>query len=295
MDSSRKQDVMEEELSAWQIERLRDRLINYKKMKRHGWERVATDILYVDDLPATYLDAEEVRPLSESLRRLVNGSQTPSLPRLNAVKLFLIAEGHLTDGELDQGRGSINAPLAFVEFISGGLEGGRQRLDTLSPFEGTYSNLHDSVQYVTHESLSLVYQAGFFKVSFSRTYLRKIDNIERMLRVPSVRKRAAWREDCFEGWAACGPLGQIVLFALDKGYERPPTFSLVWAEKTRSEGASPVTELLLLPYQGASSVSDPEALRAATENPSGDLSERLEILAARPKLQSFTRDVKGAG
>lgn len=289
MDSSHTDQAGTDSFSPWQIGRLTDRLMNYKAAKRHGWERIATDILFVEELPEDYVDSEEVRPLSESLRRLANGTQIPSEQRLNAVKLFLIDQGYLASDALDQGGSTLQAPLAFVDFITAASGDSRQRLARFAAFEGTYSVVHDMVRVVRHERLSLAFQNGFFNVAYEETFLKNIDSIDRLVEMPNVRKRAISREDKYEGWAACGPFGQIMIFATDVAYEKRPKFFIIWADQKRAESNGPVTAFLSVPYDGVRGVDDLEEIHKALEGGCDPTAEPAELTNVRPRFQKFTR------
>lgn len=289
MDSSRTQ-ITAEELTPWQVGRLRDRLMSYKAARRHGWERISTDILFEEDLPVDYVDSEDVRPLSESLRRWFNGSQVPSAHRLNAVRVFLISQGYLDATGLDEVNSSLQAPIAFVEFITGGNKSYQEGLSRFAAFSGIYSNVFEILNEIVHESLTLRFQNGYLLVTYKESFLKNIDSVNRLVNTPSVRRRAMTREDKFEGWAACGPFGEITIFLNEPAFAQKPKFILIWAEKQRGELTDPVEELMLMPYEGVKGVEEPEHFRKALTGDSDDVGDMDAPIYVRPKYQIFTRN-----
>jgi len=288
VDSSRPQ-ITADALTPWQLGRLRDRLMNYKAAHRHGWERIATDILFEEDLPVDYVDSEDVRPLSESLRRWFNGSQVPSVHRLNAVRVFLISQGYLDATALDEVNSGLQAPIAFVEFITGGNKSYQEGLSRFAAFSGIYSNVFDFPNEVVHESLTLRFQNGYLLATYKETFLKNIDSVSRLVNTQSVRKRAMSREDKLEGWAACGPFGKIIIFLNEPAFAQKAKFMLVWAEKQRDELTDPVEELMLMPYEGVKGVEEPEQLKKVLAGESDDAGKMDVPIDLRPKYQIFTR------
>jgi len=289
VDSSLQQVTVEQSFTPWQISRLKDRLMNYKGAKRYGWERIATDILFEEELSETYVDSEDVRPLSESLRRLANGSQTPSEQRLHAVELFLISQGYLGPNDLEQVDASRQAPLAFRDFIISDREEDSDDLSSFAAFEGTYSRVHTATHEVHHERVSLVFDSGIFTVTYQETFLKNIDSLDRLLNISSVRDRAISRDDKYTGWAVCGPFGQIIIIAKAIAYSKRPKFFMIWAETDRDDRETPATELLLLPYHGVRGVEDIEAASNALNRRQEDESEIVGLTSVTPRFQLFSR------
>ncbi|MEQ8694484.1 MAG: hypothetical protein RIC85_04050 [Gammaproteobacteria bacterium] len=289
MDSSLQQGTAKQSFTPWQIGRMKDRLMNYKGAKRHGWERIATDILFEEELSETYVDSEDVRPLSESLRRLANGSQTPSEQRLHAVELFLISQGYLGPSDLEQVDTALQAPLAFRDFIISDGEDVFGDLSSFSAFEGTYSHVHTATHEVRHEQVSLVFDSGIFTVTYQETFLKNIDSLDRLLNVSSVRNRAISRDDKYSGWAVCGPFGQIILVSKAIAYAKRPKFFMIWAETDRDDSETHATKLLLLPYDGVRGVEDIEAASNALNRYLEDGSEVIGLTSVTPRFQLFAR------
>lgn len=289
MDSSHSKEVTEEGFTPWQIGRLRDRLTNYKGALRHGWERIATDILYEEELPVEYVDSEDVRPLSESLRRLVNGSQVPSSQRLTALKVFLISQGYLDANDLEDANIKLKAPMAFSDYITADNETYRQIISGLKVFDGTFSLVEESADQVLHKLLTLKFQNGFFLVKYQETFLNKIDSLNRLTNVPSVRRRALTREDKYEGWSACGPSGQIVIFTNEMAFAQHPKFFLIWAEQERDEITQPAESIILMPYEKMHGAEDLAETHSLLESGSAASSESLFQKLIYPGFEIFTR------
>lgn len=288
MDSSPK-NVTVNDLTPWQLGRLRDRLMNYKAAHRHGWERIATDILYEEELPEDYVDSEEVRPLSESLRRWFNGSQTPNAQRLEAVRIFLIAQGYLDGEALEEINSSLQAPLAFVEYITGGNDAYRDNLSRFAAFEGGFSLVKDFRSEVYHELLTLRFQNGYFLVTYQMAILKNIDTVNRLVNTPSVRRRAMTRQDTYEGWATCGPFGEIVIFVNEPAFAQKPKFFLLWAEKKREDQASPAEEIMLMPYDGVRGAETLKEVQELLDGPKDEPSDLVEARYIRPSYEIFER------
>lgn len=267
MDSSRTQSVIPVTVvrtgfSPWQVTRIRDRLANYKAAVRQGWERIALDILDADGQDEAYVDAEDVRPFSESLRRLVAGSQTPTDERLRAICIYLAIKGYLAAGDLDEQLEALRAPIAFFDFVSGGDDAAKDRLARLKVYEGTYSHIaaneFQSEDQYLHSRLSLKFNGGVIAASMTDSRLNRIDTLRRLKNDAAVRKRALKSEHIHHGFAAGMPNGRLIVMVKPKTYDeyyRSKVY-LLWAEPTRDDQAASVPAILLMDYAGVSMVED---------------------------------------
>ena len=287
MDSSRSDQATSAGFRPWQIHRIRSRLSHYKASSRHGWERIATDILFEEELPAAYVDSEEVRPLSESLRRLENGSQTPSTERLNAISLFLIKRELLRPEDLVEKDASRAAPLAFAEFTSGNLseyeDVCRQFAQELS---GTYSSIsREEGTLIVHE-LSIVPDGTILGVAFSRAAYNDPAGQMTLTNNRNRRNHAVIRERIFTGWAAIISGNQIVLMLREALFDRPSTCYLLYA----TEGEEIARKLLILPYVGISKYTDFDAIPFPSEQKPTISVTQLYERTTPSGFQIFSRD-----
>jgi hypothetical protein len=268
VDSSRTDGAVEDSYTPWQVSRLRTRLNHYRAAKSHGWERIATDILYVEDLPDSYVDTEDVRPLSESLRRLVNGSQTPSLHRLNAVKLFLIEQRYLGQKGLEETSQDIAASLAFMEFSTNGNKGSENEYQHLlaSVLPGTYRRivrLSDDTTELWYV-IQIEHVKGHVQVRYLLSEYRNPSGRFDLQNNLSLRKRAFENEHIFEGWATATSNDQMVFFLKDKAYGKG-LFSFILIATELPESATAISKLLMLDYGGSKILEDFEKAEPALD------------------------------
>lgn len=249
MDSSRDDIVTADvEWTPWRVRRLSLRLDRYRTARKHGWERIATDILYLDELPEAYVDKEDTRPLSESLRRLANGSQVPSNERLYAVFLFLRKEGFIADSDLQDDDIKRAAPMAFSEFAAIGIENfdhvrDRWRKLLVGHFQKEGRDEHTF--YI--ERLDIGLDGDIETVSLTT---RKYEDPHRELTAKNVSRRARHKvrgENRYAGWLAL--LSPYQAIAMMKGtlYEGDTTCWLLYAAEQKDEDAA--TKVIILPYQ----------------------------------------------
>lgn len=298
MDSSRKESVIPATVprtgfSPWQVSRIRDRLANYKSAVRQGWERIALDILDDMDQDEDYVDAEDVRPFSESLRRLVAGSQTPSEERLTAICIFLGNKGYLALGDLEENRDHLQVPLAFHEFIAAGDGGAEKALSNLKAYQGRFSyivqaGLPQDNQY-RHLRLGLNFEGGAVAASMSDSRLNRIDTLRRLKGDNAVRKRALQFEIMHAGFAVGLPNGRMVVFVKPAAYDElySSHVFLVWAKRKPAQEGEELSSLMVMDYAEAGEVED---LEKAHEHLTA--TERTGILIGLPVPQFliFDRD-----
>lgn len=297
MDSSRSQSVIPVTVvrtgfSPWQITRIRDRLANFKAAVRQGWERIALDILDDRGQDEAYVDAEEVRPFSESLRRLVAGSQTPTDERLTAICIFLGNKGYLTPGDLDEQLEALRAPIAFFDFVTGDDEAAKERLARLKVYEGTYSHIAEpdfqSEDQYLHRRLSLKFSGGVIAASLTDSRLNRIDTLRRLKNDAAVRKRALISEWDHHGFAAGMPNGRLIVMVKPKAYDEYYRSSvyLLWAEPKRDDDTTSVPAILLMDYSGVSTVEDVAKAKETLTNGN----QGFEFLLSQPSYIVFDRD-----
>ncbi len=204
----------------WQIDRLRARVAHYRLSTKHSWERIATDILFVESLPESYVDNEDTRPLSESLRRLASQSQIPNLDRLNAIAAFLIEKDQLLRRDLVERDTGISAALAFNEFAYGDGSLKPQSDDLRFSIVGSFENAsrHDQDNSETRRTLKCNFSGGVLSVSFD---IAEYNNPGFQINLdanPQIRKRALRGASEYVGWAAVTPSGQATIFLRKSDY-----------------------------------------------------------------------------
>ncbi|RCK43663.1 hypothetical protein TH25_21170 [Thalassospira profundimaris] len=297
MDSSRTDFVEEfvigrDSFSPWQVGRLRDRLANYKSSVRLGWERIALDILDDGDQDEDYVDAEDVRPFSESLRRLVAGSQIPTDERLNAIRIYLRNIGYLSPGDLDEARGSLQTPAAFMEFVAGGDANAKKAVEALKVYEGTYSQIQEggplSENQYFHQCLSLDHSGGVMAARLTDSRLNRIDTLRRLKNDPKVRKRALQAEFVQNGFLAGLPDGRFLVILRPAVYDEfyRSKVLLLWAVPEGNDQAASVSSILLMDYPWVSKVKDINEAKEKLADPG----ELVILSPKRPDFFIFDRD-----
>ncbi|MEW5704406.1 MAG: hypothetical protein AB1781_07475 [Pseudomonadota bacterium] len=261
MDSSRADQQVLDGFRPWQIQRLRTRLSHYRASKRHGWERIATDILLDEKLPTSYVDTEDVRRFSESLRRFDSGSQTPSAERLNAVKTFLIGQGLLRPEEMEEKGDANAAPLAFTEFAARGVPGYKAiQAQFTRDLPGTYFWTEREEGRFSVKELVLSQDGTILTVSLSDTIYADPKGQLTAAQNRNRRSRAAISEFNWSGWAAIFSERQVVFMLRDAHYNSPGTCYLLYAIEKHEGDGKEARKLLLLPYSGKQTFTNFDAI-----------------------------------
>ena len=257
MDSSRTNEAIEDDYSPWQVSRLRTRLSHYRASKRHGWERIATDILYVEELPESYVDTEDVRPLSESLRRLDNGSQTPSAQRLHAVRIFLINQGYLNDHDLDDGSKNMAAPLAFSEFAAASVPNFSSIVEkTAQELTGVYSSSETYDDALWIDEIVIEFNGHVISATLKRSTFSDPGGKLNLKANTKLRNRNLKKEEKSTGWIGALNADRILFFFTNILYGTNSECQLLYATESGDDKNGEAQKLLMLPYIGKQKFDD---------------------------------------
>jgi len=212
-----------EETYEWtptQVDRLRARLTHYRLQNKHSWERIATDILYEENLPLFFVDNEETRPLSESLRRLVSGSQVPSKDRLNAIAMHLVSAEYLARSELLENDSGMAAALAFNHFAYGDGAQSPGTDDPIFSLTGVFEHSSrpkggnaEIRQTLTSEISGRIISVSFDVAEYSNPNFQFDFDAN-----PKMKKRALKGRNEFNGWVAITHSGQAIIFLRRTNY-----------------------------------------------------------------------------
>ncbi len=302
MDSSRSQTVIPTEVAIggfmpWQIARLKDRLANYKSSVRHGWERVALDILDGDGQDPDYVDGEDVRSLSESLRRLVAGSQQPKDERLKAIYIYLASTGYISADALSDSQTDLQAPLAFMEYMFDDDEQAERALARMENYVGAYSKVEQSGlsmtagDFLTHSRIALSQQGRALSVKYTETVLKRTDTAKRLTTDPKLRKRALVKEMAYDGFVLFEPSGRMVIYSRSAAYAElyQANIQLLWARPGNPLQPDPDTEIsaiLLMDYNSVSDVEDFEEAKTSLNRET----DNTVLMLVTPQFSVYERD-----